>query len=61
VVRRLLALVLLLVVAACVYLAIAVPEAPADSWWAFWLIYAIVGLLCLVGAGWLLLPKRPRS
>jgi hypothetical protein len=61
VVRRLLALVLLVVVAACVYLAIAVPEAPSDSRQAFWLIYSLVGLLCLLGAGWLLLPKRPRS
>jgi hypothetical protein len=50
--------VLLLIVAGCVYLSLFVPEAPREYWWAFWANYAVVGLSCLSGAGWLLRMRR---
>lgn len=58
--RSTLGLLLLLVVATCVYLSTAAKEAPRDSWWAFWYIYALIGLSSLVGAIWLLIPSRAR-
>jgi hypothetical protein len=53
------AAVLLLIVAGCAYLALAAREAPPESWWAYWYIYALVGVPALWGAGRLLWPKRP--
>jgi len=52
--------VLLMIVCACAFLAVAAREAPPDSWWAFWSLYGAVGLACLVGAVWLLWPKRSK-
>jgi hypothetical protein len=52
--RSLSSIVLILIAAACVYLSFAAMEAPRDVWWKFWTIYAVVGLSCLLGAGWLL-------
>jgi hypothetical protein len=60
-VRRLLAVLLLLVVAGCVYQAIATLEAPPRERWAYWLIDGVVGFLSLLGAAVLLSPKTPRS
>jgi len=45
---------LLLTAVICAVLAISVPEAPRESWPGFWFIYGLVGLCCLVGAGFLL-------
>ena len=47
-----------LIASACVYLCFAATEAPPDVWWEFWTIYAVVGLSCLLGAGWLLRVRR---
>ena len=52
--RSLSSIVLILIAAGCVYLSFAAMEAPRDIWWKFWTIYAVVGLSCLLGAGWLL-------
>ena len=52
--RSLSSIVLILIAAACVYQSFAVMEAPRESWWMFWTIDAVVGLSCLLGAGWLL-------
>ena len=52
--RSLSSIVLILIAAGCVYLSFAAMEAPRDVWWKFWTIYAVVGLSCLLGAGWLL-------
>jgi hypothetical protein len=52
--RSLSSVVLILIAAGCVYLSFAVMEAPRDTWWKFWTIYTVVGLSCLLGAGWLL-------
>ena len=54
VLRSLSSIVLILITAACVYLSFAAMEAPRDTWWKFWTIYGVVGLSCLLGAGWLL-------
>jgi hypothetical protein len=51
--RSLCSIVLILIAAACVYLSFAAMEAPRDIWWKFWTIYGVVGLSCLLGAGWL--------
>ena len=56
--RSLAFIVLMLIAAACVYLSLAVPEAPRESWWIFWTIYAVVGLSSLLGAGCLLRTRR---
>lgn len=56
--RSLASVVLLLIAAGCVYLSLAVPEAPREYWWAFWATYSVVGLSCLFGAGWLLRRRR---
>jgi hypothetical protein len=52
------AVVLLLVATFCVYQAIAAQESGAQL--AYWLIDGVVGLACVVGASWLLWPKRLR-
>jgi hypothetical protein len=52
--RSVASIVLMLIAAGCAYLSLAVPEAPRESWWIFWAVYAVVGLPCLLGAGWLL-------
>ena len=52
--RSLGSIVLILIAAACVYQSFAAMEAPRESWWMFWTIDAVVGLSCLLGAGWLL-------
>jgi hypothetical protein len=52
--RSLSSIVLILIAASCVYLSFAAMEAPRDVWWKFWTIYAVAGLSCLLGAGWLL-------
>ncbi len=59
--RALLSVVLLLIVAACVYSAFATKEMPRDSWWAWWTIQGAVGISCLFGAVWLLLTTRTRG
>jgi hypothetical protein len=56
--RSLSSIVLILIAAACVYLSFAAMEAPRDTWWKFWMIYGVVGLSCLLGAGWLLRVRR---
>jgi hypothetical protein len=57
-VRSLAFIVLMLISAGCAYLSLAVPEAPREYWWIFWTIYAVVGLSCLLGAGWLVRMRR---
>ena len=52
--RWAMASLLLAIVMICIYLSIAVPEAPRDSWWGFWYIYGLIGLNCLLGAFWLI-------
>jgi multisubunit Na+/H+ antiporter MnhB subunit len=52
--RSLSSIVLILIAAACVYLSFAAMEASRDTWWRFWTIYGVVGLSCLLGAGWML-------
>ena len=54
VLRSLSSIVLILIAAGCVYLSFAVMEAPREYWWTYWTICAVVGLSCLLGAGWLL-------
>jgi hypothetical protein len=54
VLRSLASIVLMLIAVGCAYLSLAVQEAPRESWWIFWTIYAVIGLSCLLGAGWLL-------
>jgi hypothetical protein len=56
--RSLSSIVLILIAAGCVYLSFAAMEASRDVWWKFWTIYAVVGLSCLLGAGWLLQVRR---
>ena len=51
--RSLSSIVLILIAAACVYLSFAAMEASRDVWWKFWTNYGVVGLSCLLGAGWL--------
>jgi len=57
-IRWTLAVLLLLVVTACVYFSIAAREAPRDTWWALWYIYALIGLPSLFGAILLMIPKK---
>src|SRR5208282_4480906 len=59
--RSLNSIVLNLIAAVCVYLSLAVLDAPREDWWTYWTICAVVwticavvGLSCLLGAGWLL-------
>jgi hypothetical protein len=51
-------IVLILIAAVCLYFSFAAMEAPRDVWWKFWTIYAVVGLSCLLGSGWLLRVRR---
>jgi hypothetical protein len=51
--RSLVCVVLTLIAASCVYLSLAAVEAPRESWPIFWTFYAVIGLSCLLGAGWL--------
>ena len=44
------AVLLLSVAGICAYLAVAAREAPPESWWAFWLIYGLVGIASGFGA-----------
>jgi hypothetical protein len=60
-VRVALALVLLAIAGLCAFLAVAAREALPGSWWAFWLLYGVVGGGCLLGALWLLWPRRART
>jgi hypothetical protein len=59
-IRTFVSIILLLIVAGCVYLSLAAKEAPREQWWASWTIYAIVGFSCLIGAVWLHWPRRAR-
>ena len=52
--RSLCSIVLILIAVACAYLSLAATEAPREVWWKFWAIYGVVGLSCLLGAGWML-------
>jgi hypothetical protein len=52
--RSLGSIALILIAVGCVYLSIAAMEAPREVWWKFWAFYAVVGLSCLLGVGWLL-------
>jgi hypothetical protein len=47
----------LLIAMTCGYLALAAREAPAETWWAFWLIYGTVATGSLMAAYWLLKPR----
>jgi hypothetical protein len=58
--RKTLAVVLLLVAAGCVFQAVAAGEFP-EAQWAYVLIDGVVGLASLLGAGWLLGPRRPHA
>jgi hypothetical protein len=57
------AVLLLAASGVCVFLSVAAREAPRESWWAFWTIYAVVGSGGAVAALWLLRRswKHPRS
>jgi hypothetical protein len=55
------AVVLLVIVALCVYLAVAAREAASDDRLSYWIIYGAAGLACLAGAVWLLRSGRPRA
>jgi hypothetical protein len=55
------AVVLLLIAACCGYLAVAAREAPRETWWAYWYIYALIALPCVAGGIWLLTTKQPRN
>lgn len=46
------------IVAFCTYGFLSAPEAPADMVWSFRLLYGIIGVASLVGAGWLLARLR---
>jgi hypothetical protein len=59
--RILLSVILLLIAAGCVYQAVAAREAPRSQWWAYWTIDAIIGIPCLLGAGWLLSSRRTHA
>ena len=52
--RSLSPIVLIVIAVGWVYLSFEAMEAPRDVWWIFWTIYGVVGLSCLLGAGWLL-------
>jgi hypothetical protein len=52
--RSLSSIVLILIAVACAYGSLAATDAPREVWWKFWTIYGVVGLSCLLGAGWLL-------
>jgi len=58
-VRILLALLLLAVTAFCVFGFLATYEPPGAL--ALRIVYGVAGVLCLIGAGWLLLPHRPSA
>ena len=60
-IRALVSVVLLLIAVGCVYLSFAAMEASRESRWIFWTIYAVVGLSCVLGAGWLLRPRLTRA
>lgn len=51
--------VLLFIMLACVYLAIAAREAPRDTWWAYWTAYGVIGLACAVTLLRVLRGRRP--
>jgi len=62
IIARILILVFLLLIAAgCVYQAVAAREAPRDQWPTYWMIDAALGIPCLLGAGWLVWPRRTRA
>ena len=54
-------IVLMLIAVGCAYLSLAVREAPREYWWIYWTIYAVMGLSCLLGAGWLLRIRRTEA
>ena len=56
-VRMILAVLLLLVAAFCVYQTVAAGEL-TESRWTYWLLDGIIGLASLAGACWLLWHKR---
>lgn len=60
--RSLTSTTLILIGAGCVCHSLTVADrVPLESRWAFWTIDAVVGLACLLGAGWLLRPRRIRA
>jgi hypothetical protein len=56
--RLLVALVLTGVAMMAGYLALAAREAPPETQWAFWLIYALIAASCVLGASKILRPRR---
>jgi hypothetical protein len=61
-IRALVSVGLALIAAICVLLSIAAIDfRPPEIQWTFWTIDAVVGLSCLLGAGWLLRPRRTRA
>ena len=57
-IRALVCVALVLFAAICVLLSIAAIDfRPPEIQWTSWTIFAVVGLSCLLGAGWLLRPR----
>jgi len=54
-------LILLVLALVCAFLSVAAREAPPEAWWAFWLLYGVVGGASALGAVALLWPRRRRA